>query len=232
MYEIRMNHPGLNALGHDLMGWLEDQLDAAGDQPLLLASAGRAFCAGLDLNLVASLEGRAMKDFLIRLDRLVERLYTYPGPTVALVEGHAIAGGCVLALCCDYRVGTDNPRARVGLSEVALGVTFPPYILAMARRRVPRRYQERVLMGARLYDTRAAADLGLLDEVSAEPELAARARLEALGALPADAYAATKAAIHGGIVISEAAEHAFYDANLPIWTGPAVRQRIAALLKR
>jgi len=229
-----MDHPGLNALGHDLMGWLEDELAAASGQPVLLTSAARAFCAGLDLNLVATLEGQEMKDFLVRLDQLIETLYCYPGPTVSLVSGHAIAGGCVLNLCCDYRIAVSHPRTRIGLNEVALGVTFPPRILQMVQQRVPRRYHERVLMGAALFDVPTSLELGLIDEIVEvdNAETIAKKRLEKLAANPAGAYAATKAVVHGGIGISPEDEDAFYEVAIPVWTHGDVKARVRAALGR
>ncbi len=232
MYEIRMNHPGLNALGNDLMDWIVAELGRAGGAPVLLASGGRAFCAGLDLNEVASLDEAGMRAFLVKLDRMVEALYTYPGPTVALVEGHAIAGGCVLALACDHRVVEAGERARIGLNEVALGVTFPPTTLAMVRQRVPRRYQEQVLLGAGLHRPARALALGLVDEVVEGAEATAREMLAALGRHDPVAYGATKAALHAGVRQSPEHEDAFYRAALPVWCSPAVKAKIAAVLKR
>jgi len=227
-----MDHPGLNALGPDLMGWLESELKTAGGQPVLLTSNARAFCAGLNLKLIATLKGQAMKDFLIRLDKLIEALYVYPGPTVSLVAGHAIAGGCVLNLCCDHRIAVSHPRIRIGLNEVALGVTFPPRILQMVQQRIPRRHHERVLMGAGLFDVNTALELGLVDELveGTEADALARERLATLAANPAGAYAATKAVIHGGIGISPEDEDAFYEAAIPIWTSDDVEARVRAAL--
>lgn len=234
VYEIRMDHPGLNALGHDLMGWLESELAKADGRPVLLSSAGRAFCAGLDLNLVSTLEGQDMKDFLIRLDTLIATLYTYPAPTVALVNGHAIAGGCVLTLCCDYRIAVNSPRTRIGLNEVALGVTFPPRILQVVSQRVPRRYHERVLMGASLFNVESAREVGLIDAIveADAAEATAKKHLETLGAHPAIAYATTKAAVHGGIGIAADDEDAFYEAAIPVWTSEDVRAKVRAALGR
>ncbi len=229
-----MDHPGLNALGHDLMGWLEDELATAAGQPVLLTSAARAFCAGLDLNLVATLEGQEMKDFLIRLDKLIETLYCYPGPTVSLISGHAIAGGCVLNLCCDHRIAVSHPRTRIGLNEVALGVTFPPRILQMIQQRVPRRYQERVLMGAALFDVPTSLEIGLIDEITEidNAEVVAKKRRAKRAANPAAAYAATKAVVHGGIGISPEDEDAFYEDAIPVWTHGDVKARVHAALGR
>src|SRR5687768_2422725 len=96
MAEIEMQHPGKNALGSELIAWLERELDRAGNEPLLLTGTADAFCAGLNLREVAASDASALERMLSNLGRVCRRLYEHPAPTVALVNGHAIAGGCVL----------------------------------------------------------------------------------------------------------------------------------------
>ena len=128
---------------------------------------GETFSAGLDLKEVAGLDAAGTERYLLLLDDLIDALYGYPGPTVAAVNGHAIAGGCVLAICCDLRVMADDTKLRIGLNEVALGLEFPPKILALARRRISRRWIDRVLLEAGLHAPAAALELGLVDELAA-----------------------------------------------------------------
>src|SRR6186713_1147523 len=163
--ELIIEGPGRNALGTAVMQRLLTGLRDGGGRPLLLRGAGDTFSAGLDLKEVAGLEAPAMERYLLLLDDLIDALYCYSGPTVAAVNGHAIAGGCVLALCCDLRVMADDPKLRIGLNEVALGLEFPPKILALARRRLPPRWLERVVLEAGLHEPAAALALGLVDEL-------------------------------------------------------------------
>ena len=148
MREIRMDGPGKNSLGTTMLTFLLAELHAAGGEPVLVTGAGDAFSAGLDLNEVLALEGDGMLEFLRLLERAMVALYLYPGPTVALVNGHAIAGGCVITLACDHRVALEHPKIKIGLNEVALGMRFPPRILAMAKERIPRESHTAVLLGA------------------------------------------------------------------------------------
>src|SRR5262245_45372855 len=120
MIEIRLDRPGKNALDTQAMAWILDQLRAAAGEPVLFTGAGDAFSAGLNLKEVARLDERGLFDFLRLLERTMTALYLYEGPTVALVNGHAIAGGCVLTVCCDYRVAAAAPGIKIGLNEVAL----------------------------------------------------------------------------------------------------------------
>jgi enoyl-CoA hydratase len=233
-FEIVMSGPGKNALGAAMMRFLVDQLREADGRPVLLTGSGDAFSAGLNLKEVASLDGEAMLDFLRLLERCMTALYLYPGPTVALVNGHAIAGGAVLTLCCDVRVATSSPRARIGLNEVALGVRFPPRIMAILRRRLPPQHLEEVILGAGLFAPDAALRLGLIDAVADDAEALARARLAALAAHPAEAYAASKLDLHGteAGLCDEAEEERFLRACLPAWTSTALRETIRSILAR
>src|SRR5580700_3266007 len=182
MIDIAMDGPAKNALATGMLTWLLERLEAADGQPVLLTGTGDAFSAGLDLEQVASLDDEAMTAFLRLLERCVSALYLYPGPTVALVNGHAIAGGFVLTLACDERVAVDDARARIGLNEVALGVRFPPRVMKMVRERVPGRSQVPVILGAGLFSPSEALAHGLLDAISPDPGPIARSRLAALAA--------------------------------------------------
>ena len=134
VYQLTIEAPGRNALGTALMTRLLEQIRGAAGRPLLVSGAGDTFSAGLDLKEVAALERAGMERFLGLLDDLVDALYGHPAPTVACVNGHAIAGGCILALCCDLRVARDDATVRIGLNEVPLGLEFPPKLLKLVRR--------------------------------------------------------------------------------------------------
>ena len=229
--EIVLSGPGKNALGTALMSGLREELKRAGGRPVLLRGDGDAFSAGLNLKEVAGLDRDGMRRFLGLLEDLVLDLYTYPGPVVAWVNGHAIAGGCVLALCCDLRIVAENPKLRVGLNEVALGVRYPPRVMALVRDRVPRRALERVVLGAELHPPESARELGLVDEISAEPETTARVRLVALARHPADAYRAAKRSLREDVLgPTPEAQARFENDDLPVWTSESVKAKIRALL--
>lgn len=232
MVEIVLRGPAKNALGSHLMQQVRDELQAADGRPVLLTGAGDAFSAGLNLKELLELDAAGMDFFLGLLGGLLSEIYHYPGPTVALVNGHAIAGGCLVALACDVRVAAADPKARIGLNEVALGLRFPPGVLTLVQQRIPVPHAEQVLLGAGLYSPEEAARVGLVDEVSSDAGTAARARLEALGKLPADAYAATKKALRGHVVLVGGDDRAFREEVLPVWSGEPLKQRIRSFLGR
>jgi enoyl-CoA hydratase len=109
----------LNAISDDLLDALDRQLDAIENDPAIRAAvftgAGRAFCAGSDLNHRGDMSVR-----VTRMHRLVQRFCAYPKPTVAALNGLAFGGGLELALACDFRISA--PDVQVGLPEVKLGV--------------------------------------------------------------------------------------------------------------
>lgn len=153
---LTMAGPGRNALGEALMSNLIAQTRAAAGRPLLVTGAGTTFSAGLNLKEVAALDEIGMKRFLALLDDLIDALYTYPGPTVACVNGHAIAGGCIITLCCDLRIIADDAAIRIGLNEVPLGLEFPPKLIELVRRRISRRWIDRVILEGALHDPHTA----------------------------------------------------------------------------
>jgi enoyl-CoA hydratase/carnithine racemase len=227
---ITVDAPGKNAMSSEVMTALTAQIEAAGDAPLLLSGAGDVFSAGLNLREVASLDTEGMRTFLGRLERLMEVLYLYPGPTAVAVNGHAIAGGCILALCCDHRVAARDPRAKIGLNEVALGLHFPPRIMAIIRSRVPRQHLEQVLLYAGLFDPDEACRLGLVDAVAEDAEAAAEAWLNAVAGHSAEAYAAVKRSIRDRLDFEEGEYDRFLDEALPSWTSDTLKARIRAML--
>jgi enoyl-CoA hydratase/carnithine racemase len=233
VYTLTIDGPGKNSLSTAVMQDVIRQAREAAGRPLLVTGAGDAFSAGLNLKEVASLDAPGMERFLGVLDDMIDVLFDYEGPMVACVNGHAIAGGCVIALCAELRVAADDPTIRIGLNEVALGLEFPPKIMKLARYRLAKDHVERALLEAGLYDPRTAAALGFVDEASAAPLDRARALLDALAAHPRPIYASTKRTLRDGAVVTTDADRRYFrETVLPRWTAPAVRDKVLAALKR
>jgi enoyl-CoA hydratase/carnithine racemase len=230
MIEVVMSSPAKNSLGTKHMERLIAELEAAREQPVLLSGAGDTFSAGLDLKEVASLDVAGMERYLRLFDRLTKTLYHHAAPTVAHINGHAIAGGCVLAMCCDIRIASANPKIRIGMSEVAVGVTIPPLIMALCKHRVPKHTLEKVLLEAGVHEPRRALELGLIDEVSDDSAAAARAQLARLAALPRDVYVTTKRELRAGVLdISAEDERRYREELIPQWAAPEVKARVAVV---
>jgi enoyl-CoA hydratase/carnithine racemase len=172
-----------------------------------------------------------MEAFLTKLEKLMAALFLYPGPTVALVNGHAIAGGGLLTLCCDWRIAARNPKAKIGLNEVALGLRFPPQVMGIVVHRT--RAVEEVVLGAELFDPDNAVRVGLVDEVRDDARPAAEKRLALLASHPRDAYAAAKKTLRApAIEVAPGTLQAFFAEALSAWTSPELKAKIAAVLSR
>ena len=217
MVEITLKGPGMNALSTSVFTQLLADLDAAGGQPVLLKGDGRAFSAGLNLKEVLSMDEAALVRFMDLLDEVVRTLYYYPGPTVACAHGHAIAGGCVLVMACDYRVITDNPKVLIGLKEAALGMPLPPSVKRLAKVRLPREHLETVVLGAGLCGPADALRFGLVDEISADAEGCAKLRLQQLARHPSQGYAINKRYLReGALDVSPEERASFLEDLLPV----------------
>jgi enoyl-CoA hydratase/carnithine racemase len=230
MRRIVLSAPGKNALSIAVLEGLRIDVEACDGDPFLLTGDGDVFCAGLNLKELASLDGAGMRRLLNALDGAVEALFHHPAPTVALVNGHAIAGGAVLAMCCDVVVVRDDPRIRMGLNETAIGLPFPPKVTALARHRLPRPALERVLLGGALHAPAEARALGLADEVAADAEAVAGAVLARLAAHPRAAYALNKRQLRSAALESPD-EVRLFEEILPLWDSDETRGRAAAALK-
>jgi enoyl-CoA hydratase/carnithine racemase len=205
------------------------ELQRSGAGALVITGAGRAFSAGVDLNRVVE-GGAGYTDRLIpALSEAFEAMFCYPGPTVAAINGAAIAGGCVLACACDRRL--ISPEAQIGASEVRVGVPFPVAALEVMRYACGDRAED-VLLGGGLYRGDEATANGLAHRVVAEDLVgAAVAEASDLGGIPVDAYRHTKAQLRAATV-ARMREAGGIDSEVRrLWGADETQQRIAAYLE-
>lgn len=230
MKTIVLRGPGKNSLSTALMAATLDAVREAKNDAIFLTGDGDCFSAGLDMKEVASLDAAGMETFLGTLESLVKTLYEHPAPVVAWMNGHAIAGGCVMALCADVRVMTARTGARIGLNETPLGLEFPPVTFAMVRARLQGPTFDRIILEGGLYDASTAKSLGLVDAIGEEAD--ARAVLDKMAAYPREAYAVTKAMVRPRLEISEGAQRRFRERTIPYWVSPKIRERLLQALKK
>jgi enoyl-CoA hydratase len=167
---LRMSRGAVNAL--DLAA--VEAMDAAlaelaaddGVAALVLTGAGPAFCAGLDLKAVPTYGREEQRGLVDGLNRLFGGLYGFPRPTVAAINGHAIAGGMVLALACDHRVCTQG-AASLGLTEVKVGVPFPVAAIEVAQNELTPAAARALVLFGRLIGPEQALAWGVVDELVA-----------------------------------------------------------------
>jgi enoyl-CoA hydratase len=173
---LELAHGKANALDLELMEALVarlDEVERSTARALVLRGSGRIFSAGVDL--VRLLDGGPgyVDAFVRSLGVGLERLFAFPRPVIAAVNGHAIAGGCVLAAAADRRLMADG-KGRIGIPELKVGVPFPSEPLEVMRFAVPATVERLVYGGATLLP-REALQIGLVDEVVPAEELDARA---------------------------------------------------------
>lgn len=190
VHELRMGRPPVNALNPELCEALAKALDeavAAGAQGIVLAGGPKVFSAGLDVPYLLSLgdDQDALLAAWTVFFKAARTLLACPVPVVAALAGHSPAGGCVLALCCDYRIMAEGPY-RIGLNETQVGLVAPEGIQALLARMVGAHRAERLLVAGEMVDAAEALRIGLVDELTGIDEVATRARawLEALLQLP------------------------------------------------
>jgi enoyl-CoA hydratase len=188
--------PGLLQEGLAVLDRLERELPDA----VVIAGRPGSFSAGLDLKAVPDLDDAGRRDMVTALNELFTRWYGFPRPVVCAVTGHAIAGGCILALCGDHRVG--GASGRFGLTEVRVGVPYPAAAIAVVRAELSAAAARELALRAHLVDAAAAEALGILDERVEDEEVVARAQAVAteLAELPYEVYAITKRQLRGEVV--------------------------------
>lgn len=187
-----------NAINHAFIDALNDALDVAerdgGVRAAVLTAKGRAFCAGLDLVESCAHDRPALERYVDAFDALFVRVATFSWPVVAAVNGHAIAGGCILALAADFRIMAEGPFL-MGLNEVALGIPFPAGAFEVARRSMPPAAWAEAFLEGRLYKPAEAREAGLVHRVTGSDDLLAAAIEQArrFAAGSPEAVRATKA---------------------------------------
>lgn len=196
---LTLTRPPANALDESLLMALGEALNAAQADPgvraVVLTGDGRFFSGGFDLA-APRRDAAAARQMRILYRALHAELLGFPKPTLAMVNGHAIAGGFVLALACDYRLGIEGDY-RVGLNEVAVGAGFPRTAVEIVRLRLPHARASELMLGAALYPASQAVRLGLVDELVAADGFQATVlrRAARLGAFPRAAYVDAKLAL-------------------------------------
>ncbi|MFQ5474027.1 MAG: enoyl-CoA hydratase/isomerase family protein, partial [Dehalococcoidia bacterium] len=162
---------------------------------VVMTGAGKFFSGGLDLRQTTN----AVDLGALLLDSVRDAwldLLTFPKPMIGMLTGHAIAGGVVNLLACEYRLGVEG-NYKIGLNEVAIGASFPRVAFEIVRLRLTHQQANELLLGARVYPASEAVRLGVVDELlpaaGFEDEVMRRAAI--MGSHSRGAYAHTKAAL-------------------------------------
>ena len=195
---VKLNRGVTNAMNAELIRELADTLEKLRTMPdvraiVLSSNNEKFFSIGLDIPQLYDLAEEAFREFYKAFNRVCMELYTLPKPTVAGITGHAIAGGCILALCCDYRMIAEG-RKLMGLNEIKLGVPVPYVADCILKSIVGRREAQEMMKSGEFYQSEVLLKKGLVDEVVPQAEVIARAmeKAEILSSMPPEVYRKTK----------------------------------------
>jgi enoyl-CoA hydratase len=234
---LQIVHGKANALDIELCEAIAarfDALRAGSAEAIVITGQGRMFSAGVDLLRLGAGGAPYVRRFLPALHRLYETIFFFPKPVVAAVNGHAIAGGCVLACCADRRIAARD-GGRIGVTELLVGVPFPPMAFEIMRfATAPQYFQDGILSGA-TFAPDEAMQRGLIDEVVEAAALLDRAvaAAETLAALSPPAFAMTKRQIRQPVADRLAKEDKCLAAEAEaIWTAPVTLARIQDYVSR
>lgn len=187
---LRLDDGKANAVSHAMIAELRTSLDRAERESravLLVGRPGR-FSAGFDLSEMSKGQA-AVRDLVTEGAEILLRLLTFPRPVVAACTGHALAAGALMLLSCDLRIGASG-SFKLGLNEVAIGMTPPLFMGELARHRLSQRLLVRATTLAEIFTPEGAVEAGYLDQVVSADALEAEAlaATQRLSALPDPAF--------------------------------------------
>ncbi|MFJ6573954.1 enoyl-CoA hydratase/isomerase family protein [Streptomyces sp. NPDC091292] len=228
---VRIRHGKVNALDVELLDALRGAMSDLESAPaVVLTGTGPVFSAGADLDRIGA-GGRAYaKEFLDALSLTCMAVFDHPRPVVTAINGHAVAGGCVLAAAGDLRI---MAQGTIGLSELGVGVPFPTAALEIMRHATGSALQ-RMVMSAALLTPRQALSLGLVDQVVEQPDRLSAVAVDAaarLAAVSAEVFTFSKRQlhrpVHERIAAAEGDDRFVEDA----WSSDAVQESIRGYLE-
>jgi Delta3-Delta2-enoyl-CoA isomerase len=235
---IELNRPRAHALNKRLVTDLQQTIVELGEsdavEGAILTAKGNIFCAGLDLIELYGYDESEMDAFWAEFGRLLRDLIRFPKPLVGAINGHAPAGGCVLAMCCDYRFMAEG-QGRIGLNEVPVGIVFPKPVIELTRHVMgDTRASDMIFHGALLFPEQAGA-FGIVHATVPPEQLmdTAEQKLQSWLALPQEPWRDAKATLRAPLL--KAMDIDFADAFGPTirhWWSPDSRATVAKMIER
>jgi enoyl-CoA hydratase len=234
---VKMVHGKANALDIEFCEAIVAQFEAlrgSNAKAVVLTGQGAIFSAGVNLLRLSEGGSPYVRRFLPVLHRLYDTVFFFGKPVVAAVNGHAIAGGCVLECCADRRIAASG-GGRIGVTELLVGVPFPPLAFEVMRfATAPRYFADGILSGA-TFTPDVALARGLVDQIVEPAELLDRAiaAAETLAALPPATFALTKQQIRQGVTDAmERHGRRLEAASEEIWTSATALGRVRDYVAR
>ncbi len=234
---IRLYRPPANAINIEFCCQLEDAIKSEIDsesKAMVLTGQGSIFSAGVDLVQLLNEGAGYTGQFLLSLEQLIETLFFCPKPVVAAINGHAIAGGCVIANCADHRLMALD-SGKIGVPEIRVGVPFPVVIMELMRSKVDAGSFEEIVLGGATYTAQAALTKGLIDEaVSAEILMqTALARAQLLSEISPELYSFSKRQVRQPVRAAIIARNKLHRDDInSIWQSSRTREAIRNYMEK
>ena len=212
----------------EILSSLKTLEDDSAVNAVIFTGQGKFFSFGFDVPELLTYSREAFSDFLAKFTNLYSYMFLYPKPIIAALNGHTIAGGCMLALACDRRIMVSG-KPKISLNEVDLGVPIFAGITEILRFCVGSRNATEILYSGTLYSPEQAYSLGLVDEVVSADDLTGAANKAAsdLGNKPWSAFAGLKSLLRKPILEDiEQREKASIKRFVKIWYSDSTRDII------
>jgi methylglutaconyl-CoA hydratase len=194
---ITLNRPEKrNAISTTMIGELQTALDAVEKshaRVAILTGSGTAFCAGMDLEMLAAIARQSPaenQEDSRRMAKMFRRIWSFPRPLIAAVNGAALAGGCGIATLCDFTLAA--PEAKFGYTEVKIGF-LPAIVSVFLTRQIGEKRTRDLLLTGRIMEAAEAKEMGLVNEVVPADKLIERAREQAATLIAASPSSLTRA---------------------------------------
>ncbi|MCK5390962.1 MAG: enoyl-CoA hydratase/isomerase family protein [Deltaproteobacteria bacterium] len=170
---ITLNRPKVNALNEPLI----DELRAAFDNiendndinAVILRGKGSFFSFGFDVPEFMSYPKDSFERYVFSYSDLIKKIFMFPKPVIAALNGHAVAGGCILALGCDYRIMVTG-KAKISLNEMTFGSTLFSCVIETLRYAVGSKKSEHIIYSGKMFSAEEALSLGLVDKSASEED--------------------------------------------------------------
>lgn len=233
---VRIDRPPANAMDPQLLSdgrMVLHELQAADPAAVVLTGRPGFFSAGIDLKIAPTLDRDAQRELVVGINETFLAWYSFPRPVVSAVNGHAIAGGLILALTGDQRIGAGD--GKLGLTELKAGIGYPLAAIGIVKAELTAPAARTLALASGLVDMRRGLELGLIDEL-VEPDTLLDRSLEVAGelaALPRSAYPRVKEQLRGETIadLRDRLERG-EDPILGAWVGQETAAASAAILER
>lgn len=235
---ITLNKGRSNPINHQMVKDLAaciQKLDADGDVGgVIITGKPGFFSSGIDLMEAYDYNEEQIKQFWIDFLALPRALAAFSKPLVAAISGHSPAGGCVIALCCDYRLMADG-QFIIGLNEIPVGIVVPDGIFNLYSFWLGRRKAYQYIMEGALLDVTAALKAGLIDEITTGEDLLSSAEKKVRGYMQLNpaVWSASKLNLRKELISQlNADQSSMLDAMLKQWWAPETRMGLQMMIEK